>query len=99
MPQVVEVVHLRVNQANVEKFVSVRPTVDAEVSKLTGFAGAELVHVQDDQWLLMVYWQTHADVEAAQKITAHMQIISDWIGIADQVVSFNTAEIRHSSRS
>lgn len=97
MPQIVEVVRLRVSPEHVERFVAERPAVDAAVQSLGGFAGSELIHVEAEEWMLMVYWNTRADVEAAQKVTRDIQIISDWIALGT-FISFTTAEIHHSSR-
>jgi heme-degrading monooxygenase HmoA len=98
MSQIVEVIRLQVPADRADLLVSRRPAVDAEVGKLAGFEGSELIHIADDQWMLLVYWATRADVVAAQRVTEKLQIITDWIAIAEKVLAFNTAEIRHSSR-
>lgn len=98
MPEIVEVVRLRVSEESAARLVAERPAVDAEVAKLKGFAGSELIQVDGDQWMMLVYWETRADVEAAQKVTESLQIITDWINMADAFVSFHTATVRHSSR-
>jgi len=99
MPEIVEVVRLRANIAQGEQLVAQRPQVDAEVGKLAGFAGSELVHLGDTEWMLLVYWETRADVEAAQKVTENLQIVTDWINVAEAFVSFHTSVIRHDSRT
>ncbi len=99
MPEIVEVVRLRANTAQGEQLVAQRPQVDAEVGKLAGFAGSELVHLGGEEWMLLVYWETRADVEAAQKVTEGLTIITDWINVAEAFVSFHTSVIHHDSRT
>lgn len=96
-PEIVEVIRFRVPAERAEAFVQQRATVDAEVRQLAGYRGAELIHLSGEDWLLLVYWATRADVEAAQQITETLPVITAWTSLA-AFVSFDTADLRYSTR-
>jgi quinol monooxygenase YgiN len=97
MNQRVEVIRVRVSEENADEFVRRRPAVDADVRALAGCLGSQVIHVVGDEWLVLVYWDSQETVEAAQQITAGMTIITDWLKLASQFISFHTGELRYTS--
>ncbi len=95
--QAIEIGRFRVSERQVERFLADRPAVDEALKALPGFLGSNLVHISGGDWLLLVRWESHEAVLAAQQITAQMQIISDWIGIAEALLSFDTADVPYIS--
>jgi heme-degrading monooxygenase HmoA len=90
---VIEMIRFKVNPARVKEFLAVREQVDQEVQKIDGFLGSELCRLDEDNWIILIRWKDAAKTAAAQTITAQLQSITDWIGIAEQFVSFETAEV------
>ncbi|MBC8099622.1 MAG: antibiotic biosynthesis monooxygenase [Armatimonadetes bacterium] len=97
MAQSVELIRFRVTEAHVAAFIEQRAHVDTAMHTLAGFLNSELIQVSADQWLLIVRWESREAVIAAQAITRDMSIISDWIKLADEFVSFDTADVRYQS--
>lgn len=95
MQQAVELIRFRVSEARAEAFVSARAAVDTVLKTIPGFLYAQLVHVQGDDWMLLVYWKDRAAVEAAQHITETLPAITEWTHTADAFVSFHTADVRY----
>ncbi|MBC7869648.1 MAG: hypothetical protein H7Y09_02315 [Chitinophagaceae bacterium] len=92
-------IRFRVTEPKVTKFVEQRTDVDEALKQLVGFLYAQLIHITGEQWLLLVYWNSRADATAAQAITRDMPLISQWIGIADEFLSFETADVRYVTAS
>lgn len=97
MSKAFELVRFRVSEEHAPRFIEERRAVDEALKALAGFEGAELAQVGPDEWLLIVWWATLADAQAAQAVTGDMPVISAWIGLADAFLAFETAEIRYSA--
>jgi quinol monooxygenase YgiN len=98
MSQAVNLVRFLVREDQASAFVEQRVQVDKALKSLAGFVNSELLQVSEDQWLLLERWESSADAVAAQD-TEGMRIINDWVGIADQVLSFDIATVLESIRS
>jgi hypothetical protein len=98
MTQAVELIRFEVAEDRVAQFIGDRAGVDEALTSLAGFLGSELINVSGDQWLLIVRWNSREDALAAQKVTAGMEIISNWIGIANKFVSFDTSDVHYLNR-
>jgi hypothetical protein len=44
----------------------------------------------DDEYLLVIRWDSDGSVREAQKMTTTASVISDWLGRTAQFVSFDT---------
>ncbi len=98
MTSFVEIVRFRVDPALAEAFVSRRSEADQALVAFRGFLGSELMAGPDNSWTLIVRWASRADVEAAQAVTLAspgVPALAAWIALAQQVVSFETLELRH----
>ncbi|MDX1994771.1 MAG: antibiotic biosynthesis monooxygenase [bacterium] len=97
MNQAVELIRFRVTEPHVNDFLSRRAAVDEALRSFEGFLGSELIQVSGEQWLLIVRWQNREAAVAAQAVTTNMTVITDWINIADEFLSFDTSDVRYSS--
>jgi heme-degrading monooxygenase HmoA len=96
--QAVELIRFRVTPERAAAFIEQRSQVDTAMHDLAGFINTELIQSANDQWLLIVRWESREAVTAAQAITRDMQVVSDWIKLADEFLSFDTADVRYQSR-
>lgn len=89
--QAVELIRLKVLPENVSVFQQERVKVDEFVSKINGYVGTEILKVSEEEFLMLIRWDSEEAVRAAQKITETAPIISDWISRTAQFVAFETS--------
>lgn len=100
MSNTLEVVRFRVAAAQATRFAEERASADAALRQFPGFLGSDLAQIDTEQWLLIVRWTSHADMQAAQQVTlspSSPSALTAWIALAAEVVNFEAAELRHSS--
>jgi len=93
----IEIIRFKVNPEKSAAFVAAREQADKDVSNINGFIGSELCRLDEENWVIFIRWKNSASTKAAQQITESLQSITDWIAIAEQFVSFETAEVIHTS--
>jgi len=89
--QAVELIRLKVLPENVEAFLQGRVKVDEFVSTLKGYVGTEILKINEDEFLMLIRWDSEEAVREVQKITETASIISDWINKTAQFVAFETS--------
>lgn len=92
---VVEMIRLAVDAANVDTFLAKRKLVDSEVSQLAGYRSTSVLQISDENWIIFIEWEDMASVQAAQKVTETLPSITNWISTAKSFVSFETAAVRY----
>ena len=88
--QAVELIRLKVLPENVEAFLQGRVKVDEFASTIKGYVGTEILKANEDEFLMLIRWESEEAVKNAQKITATASIISDWINDTAQFIAFET---------
>ncbi len=68
-----------------------RIKVDEFVSTLKGYVGTEILKVNEDEFLMLIRWDSEEAVREVQKITETASIISDWINKTAEFVAFETS--------
>ena len=98
-PRRTAVVRFRVEVENAAQFISDRQSADASLAQFDGFIGSELAQIDATHWVLIVHWLTPAAAAAAQRVTlssASPVALQEWIALAAEVSSFETANVMHS---
>ncbi len=93
--QAVEVIRLKVSPDNTDAFLAGRTEVEKFTGSLTGHVSTELLHLGEDNWLMLIRWESEEAVRAAQTLTATATVISDWLNRTAQFVSFDTGLVRY----
>lgn len=89
--QAVELIRLKVLPENVEAFLQGRVKVDEFASTIKGYVGTEILKANEEEFLMLIRWDSEEAVRDAQKITATASVISDWIDKTAQFVAFETS--------
>ena len=89
--QAVELIRLKVLPKNVEVFLEGRVKADELVSTIKGYVGTEILKTNEEEFLMLIRWESEKAVTSAQKITETASIISDWINKTAQFVAFETS--------
>jgi len=89
--QAVEIIRLKVLPENVEAFLQGRVKVDEFASTLKGYVGTEILKVNEEEFLMLIRWDSEEAVRDAQKITATASVIADWINKTAQFIAFETS--------
>ncbi|MBC7887297.1 MAG: antibiotic biosynthesis monooxygenase [Ferruginibacter sp.] len=95
----IEIIRFKVKPTIANDFVAARERVDEEVRQIDGFLGSELCRLNEETWVIFIRWENAVKTKAAQKITETSPSISAWIAIADQFISFETAEVKYTAES
>jgi ketosteroid isomerase-like protein len=98
MSACLEVVRFRVAAQHSARFVAERPLVDAFLGRFAGYLGSELAEGDPGEWVLTVRWASRDAARAAQSVTLTPPApapLAAWTALAQQIVSFETAELRH----
>jgi heme-degrading monooxygenase HmoA len=75
----------------VEEFLQGRVKVDEFASTIKGYVGTEILKANEEEFLMLIRWDSEEAVRDAQKITSTASIISDWINKTAQFVAFETS--------
>jgi heme-degrading monooxygenase HmoA len=68
-----------------------RVKVDEFASTIKGYVGTEILKANEEEFLMLIRWDSEEAVRDAQKITATASVISDWINKTAQFVAFETS--------
>ncbi|GII80228.1 hypothetical protein Sru01_52100 [Sphaerisporangium rufum] len=91
MPTTVELTRFHVAPEQVERLLAVRPAMLADFrADRTGFLGARLVRLAEDQWLDIVLWRTPGDLAQSRAKGANLPGISAFFSTIDHVLSSET---------
>jgi hypothetical protein len=82
----VEVTRFRATRA--QELLDARPAMvrDFEADR-TGFLGARLIKLPDDEWLDIVYWRTPEDFAESRRRGPDRPAIEAFLGLIDALVS------------
>lgn len=89
--QAIELIRLKVLPENIEAFLEGRAKVDEFVSMLKGYIGTEILKANEEEFLMLIRWESEEAVRDAQKITETASVISDWINKTAQFIAFETS--------
>mgnify|MGYP005853181937 CR=1 FL=1 len=75
--QAVELIRLKVVAENTEAFLQGRAQVDAFVSGIKGYIGTEILKLAEEEYLMLIRWESEEAVREDQKITESASVISE----------------------
>ena len=90
----IELTRFRVAPANAEALLAARPAMLADfAADRTGFLGAELVRLPNDEWLDIVTWADPADLAASRDKGANLPGIAAFFAAIEALVTAEEGEL------
>ncbi|RJO73400.1 hypothetical protein D5S18_19415 [Nocardia panacis] len=84
----IELTRFRVAPENTRAMLAARPAMVADFeADRTGFLGAQLIQLPDDEWLDIVGWRTAADFHASRAKGPNLPGIAAFFGTLGELVS------------
>lgn len=84
----VELTRFRVSPENTGRMLAARPAMLADFrADRSGFLGARLVRLPDDEWLDVVEWRTSEDFAASRAKGANLPGVAAFFATIDALVS------------
>ncbi|GIF78352.1 hypothetical protein [Asanoa siamensis] len=88
MTTTVEITRFRVPAARADALLAARPAMLRDfATDRTGFLGARLIRVTDDEWLDIVYWRAPGDFAESRQKGANRPGIEAFFGLIGELVS------------
>lgn len=93
--QIVEIVKVNVSAENKASFLTKRKAVDAFVAGIPGYLGTEITQLNGNGFFIFIRWENEESVKNAQKITVDAPVISEWLSLVSEFISFETTIVQY----